>query len=706
MNSNFPVVPIRLLQSPMLHHNDYCSSRHTEQNINSTFFMSQRSLLPFVEFRLSDSKGDLLERISKLEYENGALRTEKRLLEQSSDSLKKRYEDLLSRKNEELAALQGNFDYVFNQRKELQSKLQNQKDIAGKSSSDSLAESSTLKKENRLLKQQLDRLERLYNSVTGKCEHLRADLNRELTANDQYRDQVKVLEKEILRLSQLNDDLTERLRMAKRQSENGSVIKTAEDLRLRNMSLQQTNSQLQAKVDLLLQHKTSVELLRQKCASLSNKVESLESADRRATQLEIGRLEIKAKFDEYFGFLAQNLEGGDDAESQDAKVSSLLLDYRGLQNKNLVLYDKLNQAQVSITELTQSGEQLIAKLEQELEPENRKLKEELEKAQAELKELQKIKLLNTREIEFLRRSVKELDAALLRKLSASPEPEDKDKSQATNQYLSNLEKLVDDYKKEIETLRQERNGVSVAPLAPTKRPRILEDDTHVFNTKTLRNENIELLSKVKGLKDEVSILKNKLDAYDNATTQTTHILELRKNPFNRDQLVKQETLDLLRKENEALITKFVNNADVETVPMALFARQENDKENLQNKIDQLNKKNSRLTSVYTDKSKKIMSLVSKFFGYSIEFVPSPMNPNDLCSKMKLYSKFQNRNGKESEACYLTLDVHTKDLKAHGAYDFRNLCSELVTQWVNEKDLIPCFLSALNLRLYQNKTTNS
>lgn len=690
----------------MLHHNDYCSSRHTEQNINSTHFMSQRSLLPFVEFRLSDSKGDLLERISKLEYENGALRTEKRLLQQSSDTLKKRYEDLLSRKNEELAALQGNFDYVFNQRKELQSKLQNQKDIAGKSSSDSLAESSTLKKENRLLKQQLDRLERLYNSVTGKCEHLRADLNRELTANDQYRDQVKVLEKEILRLSQLNDDLAERLNMAKRQSENGSVIKTAEDLRLRNMSLQQTNSQLQAKVDLLLQHKTSVELLRQKCASLSNKVESLESADRRAAQLEIGRLEIKAKFDEYFGFLAQNLEGGDDAESQDAKVSSLLLDYRGLQNKNLVLYDKLNQAQVSITELTQSGEQLIAKLEQELEPENRKLKEGLEKAQAELKELQKIKLLNTREIEFLRRSVKDLDAALLRKLSASSEPEDKDKSQATNQYLSNLEKLVDDYKKEIETLRQERSSVSVAPLAPTKRPRILEDDTHVFNTKTLRNENIELLSKVKGLKDEVSILKNKLDAYDNATTQTTHILELRKNPFNRDQLVKQETLDLLRKENEALITKFVNNADVESVPMALFARQENDKENLQNKIDQLNKKNSRLTSVYTDKSKKIMSLVSKFFGYSIEFVPSPMNPNDLCSKMKLYSKFQSRNGKESEACYLTLDVHTKDLKAHGAYDFRNLCSELVTQWVNEKDLIPCFLSALNLRLYQNKTTNS
>lgn len=666
--------------------------------------MSQRSLLPFVDLRLSDKTGDIIEKLAKLEYENSALKTEKRLLQQSHDSLKKRYEDLLARKNEELAALQGNFDYVFNQRKELQSKLQNQKDIAGKTSSDSSAETSSLKKENRLLKQQLDRLERLSSSVSGKCEHLRADLNRELSANDQYRDQVKVLEKEILRLALLNDDMAERLKMARSQSENQSVIKTAEDLRLRNLSLQLTNSQLQAKVDQLLQHKTSVELLRQKCASLANKVENLESAERRAAQLEIGRLEIKAKFDEYFGFLAKNLEGGEDEEGQDAKVSSLLLDYRALQNKNLVLYDKLNQSQVSITELTQSSEQLIAKLEQELEPENQRLRAEIENAHAELKELRKIKLLNSREIEFLRKSLKELDAALLRKLGTASESEENQKTQATNQYLSSLEKLVDDYKKEIETLRQQNNGTTVAPLAPTKRPRLLEDDTHVLNTNALRNENIELLSKIKGLKDELANLKNKLDAYDNATSHTTHILELRKNPFNKGQLVKQETLNLLREENESLIARYVNDDKVDTVPKAIFARQENDKENLQLKIDQLNKKNSRLTSVYTEKSKKIMSLVSKFFGYSIEFIPSPMNPNDLCSKMKFYSKFHLKNEKDSEACYLTLDVHTKDLKAHGSYNFRNLCAELVTQWVNEKDLIPCFLSALNLRLYQEKNS--
>lgn len=672
--------------------------------------MSHRSLSPFIDLRSTETKSDYVEKLAKLEYENSSLKTEKRMLEQRNESLKKRYEDLLAKKSEELAALQSNFDYVFSQRKDLQSKLQNQKDIAGKASSDTHAESSAIKKENRSLKQQLDRLERLYNSVSGKCEHLRADLNRELSANDDYRQQVEALKLENLRLSLLNDDILERLKLAKKQSENSNATKHADDLRLRNAALQSTNNQLQAKVDLLLQHRTSVELLKQKCASLTNKVEALENAERRAQQLELAHLEIKAKYDEYFGFLALSIEGCDgDQESQEAKVFDLIQNYKALQNKNLILQDKLNEAQVSIVELTQSGEDLITRIEQSLEPENQRLKAQLQKLQSELDDLKKTKVLNAREIEFLRKSIKDLDAALLRKqqsnaVTTGSENQDTTKGEATNQYLSSLEKLVDDYKKEIETLRQQKNGVSAPPLAPTKRPRLLEDDTHVFNTKTLRNENIELLSKIKNLQDEVIQLKNKLEAYDNATKQhKIHILELRKNPFNKDQLVKQESLDLLRKENEALIEKFVKNSEIESVPKAIFARQENDKENLQNKIDQLNKKINRLTTVYTDKSKKIMTLISRFFGYSIEFVPSPMNPNDLCSKMKLYSRFQLKPEKDSESCYLTLDVHTKDLKAHGNYDFRTLCSELVTQWVNEKDLIPCFLSALNLRLYQNKS---
>lgn len=673
--------------------------------------MSHRSLSPFVELRGSDNKSDLLKRISKLEYENSSLKTEMRLLEQNTETLKKRYEDLLLKKNEELAALHTNFDYVYNQKKDLESKLQNQKDVSGKASKDSSAEVRELKKENRSLKQQLDRLERQHNIVASKCEHLKTDLNRELSASDLYREQITVLEKETQRLALLNDDILERLKLAKSHSQSSAASKTAEDLRLRYLSLQKTNTQLQAKVDLLLQHKTSVELLKQKCASLTKKVEMLENAERSAAQLELARLKIKAKFDDYFGFLALNVGDGNE-DDVDAKVSTLLQDYKALQNKNLVLYDKLNQAQISITELTQSGEQLISKLEQELEPENERLKSELEKAQAELKELRKIRSLNAREIDFLRNSIKELDAALTRKQESSTSSADKSNhepsnSKATNQYLSNLEKLVDDYKKEIENLRHQRNGVSSTPIAPTKRPRLLEDDTHVMNTKTLRNQNIELESKLKGLQDEVDRLNRKLEEYDNATSkQSSLIVEFTRNPFRKDQLVKQETLDALRHENEAMIAKYINHEEVDTVPRSVFARQENDKEVLQSKIDQLYKKNSRLTSVYTEKSKKIMSLISKFFGYSIEFVPSPLNPNDLCSKMKLYSKFLAKSENDSEACYLTLDVQTKDLKAHGSYNFRNLCSELVSQWVNEKDLIPCFLSALTLRLHQEKNSSN
>ena len=51
--------------------------------------------------------------------------------------------------------------------------------------------------------------------------------------------------------------------------------------------------------------------------------------------------------------------------------------------------------------------------------------------------------------------------------------------------------------------------------------------------------------------------------------------------------------------------------------------------------------------------------------------------------------------KEHSPPYLILDVQSKSLKANGNYEFKTMCEELVSQWVNDKHQIPCFLSALN-----------
>lgn len=668
--------------------------------------MTERSLLPFLEqpSRLSMEDSLLREKLARLEYELSTVKTEKRLLQQSKDSSIGRYEELLGKKNDELARLQKNFDYVFNQRSELQSKLQNQKDISGRSSSDLQSEVKSLKTENKALRGKLEKYERQFNSVSGKCEHLRADLNRELQTSDEYRDRIKVLENENTRLTGLNDDLLQRMSTLSAQLENSNSLRNYEDMQLRMLSLQKTNNQLQFKVDTLLQQKTSIELLKQKNSSLESKLSILERSEENAQKTHQAYIELQAKFDEYFGIIASSVDSGNAAD--ESSVLNFVSNFKQLQNRNLVLFDKLNETQARVTELEDSNTRLEHSAN-DLTLKIEALQATINQQQFEIKELTKIKVLNSKEIEFLRESLKNLDNVTthIQTTRASPTPESVETKendahrQATNQYLSNLEKLVDDYKREIDNLRQNSTSAQAVNI-PTKRPRIIdEDDTRTRATNALRNENLNLLAEIKNLNDALESLKRKLEVSAKRNLKNKeNVLELRSNPFSKDQAVKQETLDHLRKENQSLIAKFIEKTDVDSVPKAIFARQENDKDVLQEKIDQLTKKINRLKSVYADKSKEIIAVISRYFGYKIEFIQSPLNPNEVCSKIKLISRYTPL--KADHAPYLILDVRNKSLKANGNYEFKSMCEDLVGQWVNEKNQIPCFLSALTLKIFE------
>lgn len=690
-------------------HNQQHLHHHQLQSIT----MTDRSLLPFLEqpSRIDMENGVSREKLTRLEYENSTLRTEKKLLQQNKDSSIARYEELLARKNDELSRLQNNFDFVFNQRKELQSKLQNQKDIAGRSSSDLNSEVKSLTTENKALRGKVEQYERQFNSVSGKYEHLRANLNRELLTGDQYRERIKALEKENSRLSSLNDDVLERMKILSAQLESGNSQKSYEDIQLQLLSLQKTNSQLQFRVDTLLQQKTSVELLKQKNSSLEARILAMKRVEEDAEQIRLANLELQARFDEYFGIIASSVDSN--SEDTETSVLNFVQSFRQLQNRNLVLYDKLNEAESRATELEEANQKLEDMINLELKPKIEFFEANDAQQKKEIEELNKMKLLNSKEIEFLRTSLKNLDNVTTQiqatKASTSSDETSKDNEahrEATNQYLSNLEKLVDDYKKEIENLRRSSQAPQTMSI-PTKRPRLIEDDdTRTRAARAMRNENLELLAEIKNLNDKLESTRNKLELAEKTINSTEHVLELRLNPFTKDQAVKQEILTHLKSENESLIKKYIEDGEVETVPRAVFARQENDKDILQARIDQLTKKINRLRSVYAAKSKEIIAVISRYFGYTIEFIQNPVNPNEVCSKIKLVSKYTVQKNSDHAPPYLILDVHSKSLKANGSFEFKNMCEELVSQWVNDKHQIPCFLSALNLRIYEEYVINT
>lgn len=652
------------------------------------------------------------EKLARLEYELATEKSQKRLLQQSKDAAIGRYEELLAKKNDDLSRLQNNFDYLFNQRKDLQSKLLNQKEIASTSSTSLSSEVKSLTLENRTLRAKIEKYERQFNSVSGKCEHLRADLNRELQSNDQYRERIKEMETENARLTKFNDETLARMKSLSTQLENTNSYKSYEDLQLRLLSLQKTNNQLQFRVDTLLQQKTSNELLKQKNASLERKISLLERAEEKNEQLRIENLELRAKFDEYFGIISASVESSNSEKPEDT-VLNFVNKFKEFQNRNLVLFDRLNESQSNVSGLEREKEELLKSIEQDWKPKFEVLQKRIIQQEREIAELSKSKVLNSKEIEFLRDSLKNLDNVTTQiqaaKYSTGADESSKETDahrEATNQYLSNLEKLVDDYKREVESLRQ--NSPLQQPVnIPAKRPRLVADnDSNTRAAIALRSENVGLLAEIKNLEDKLNVATKKVELGEKSMKSTKHILELRSNPFSRDQAIKQETLNRLQLENQSLIAKFVNNSDVESVPKAVFARQENDKDILQSKVDQLTKKINRLKSVYSEKSKEIIAVISRYFGYKIEFIPSPMNPNEVCSKIKLVSKYTLQKSSLMSPPYLILDVHNKSLKAIGNSEFKSMCEGLVSQWVNEKNQIPCFLSALNLKIYDEFVLNS
>lgn len=675
------------------------SVSHTPNSLFFSLHKMDPGLSPFLEKpgrRLDalndDSEYNLKQVIANLQFQLSSEKTEKKLLQQGKQGLSQEYEAVIAKKNDELASLQHDVQYLYRQREQLESKLQNLSDINTQRVTQLEDELKRLKKKNLDLVAKNDGFEVKLQKTISKLQYSETKLTVEREKNEQLAARTQDLQVERDDLTQLTQSLSKKFSEVSEYLRNDKSV-TLQD---QNDILLKSNSQLQLKIDELLQNKTSNELLKQQNISLLNKISRLEDYEQKYWNLTIANSTLQTKFDDYFKMINDSINH-ENNETNEAIVIKFVNKFKELKNSNLVLFDKysgleskLNEAESQIINLQSQTDNLTSKLT---------FQEALaaEKDQT-IKKLQNQKLLNVKEIEFLRNSLKKFD-------TIGKNNSKEVTSEATNQYLTNLEKLVDDYKLEIENLKKTQpSSQSIGDKRPRLVDEALKPKDHSRNERVIavEAENLKLLTNVKNLEDEIKHLTDKITGMNTITTQKQeyHILQLKSNPFTKDQAIKAKTLDLLREENKELIDKYVNQSDaVDVVPKSVFARQEHEKALLQSKIDQLMKKTNRLKSIYTDKSKEILSIISRYFGYSIEFIPNPVNSNDLSSRIKLVSEYLSKDAENNG--FLVLDLNSKSLKANGSLEFKNLCEGLVLEWVDEKGQIPCFLSALNLKLYQS-----
>lgn len=637
--------------------------------------------------------------ISKLEFQIESFKTEKELWAKEKQTIVSRYEDSIKLKNEEIEKLKLNMDFMYKENEQLGSKFDNSNDV-------SKAQLNELNQKYKELKSRNNKLESDYRSLIDKNDRLirkhkqvTADWNTQIKVNDELSNELQIRDQSIQTLEASNQEVVDKLEQYTKLFKNDeSLYKNNQILMSKNTSLQKTNNQLQLKIDQLLQKQTSIELLKQKIMSLTRSQDQLEELKCKYQKLEVEKLEIEAKYNEYFSALERTIvdddnDGNYDPEDLDVtkslKVQNFIDKFRELQAQNLALKEKYDAKTIETTELKQELEDVSRSIEEEYLPLIEKGQARNEILSKRIAELEREKLLFAAEIEHLRKLLKDLEEIL------NSRDDSEHENKTMQQYITNLENLVDQYKRKLD--EQNRKVTVANPQIGEKRQRS-EDKTFRHTATQLEKENMQLLSTIKNLELLNSELRLKLESLETISQkqETVKILELRSNLLSKDQFVKRATLDALRKENEALIDKYVNHRpDTDLIPKALFARQEDDKAALQSQVDTLTKRISRLRDVYTQKSRDILITISRYFGYSIEFLPSTIRPDELSSRLKLSSKLIPKD----KNSYLILDIENKSLKAFGDYEFKSLCEELANEWVS-KNQFPCMLSALNLKLYE------
>lgn len=648
------------------------------------------------DYTADSSKLDSKIHVSKLEFQIQALKTEKELWAKERQSIVSQYEESIKQKNKEIEELKLNIDFIYKENEQLGSKFDNSSGISqvrlnelNQKYKDLKSRNSKLESDYRSLVDKNDRLIRKHKQVT-------ADWNTQIKVNDELSNELKVRDQAIQKLQESNEELVAKLEQYTELFKNDeSLFKNNQILMNKNTSLQKTNNQLQLKIDQLLQKLTSIELLKQKNMSLSKTQDQLEELKCKYQKLEVEKLEIEAKYNDYFQNLERTIVDDDNYNTKEPevtkslKVQSFIDKFRELQAQNLALKEKYNAKTMESNELKQELEDVSRLIEQDYLPLIQKGQAKNEDFSYRISELEREKTLFTAEIEHLRKLLKDLEEIL------NSRDEAKHQNNTMQQYITNLENLVDQYKRKLDG--QSKMLVSTALQIGEKRQRS-EDKSFRRTATDLEKENMQLLSTVKNLELFNSQLKQKLGSLEliKQKQESYKVLELKNSLLSKDQFVKRATLDALRKENEALIDRYVNHRpSTDLIPKALFARQEDDKAALQSQVDGLTKRINRLRDVYTQKSKDILITISRYFGYSIEFLPSTIRPDELSSRLKLSSKLIPKD----KNSYLILDIDNKSLKAFGDYEFKSLCEELANEWVS-KNQFPCMLSALNLKLYE------
>ncbi|ROV99505.1 hypothetical protein VMCG_06423 [Cytospora schulzeri] len=602
----------------------------------------------------------------------------------------------------------------------LQQELQELRDGQDGEKAEAEARARAAEEQARALKEELDDMSSAKDEQARLEERKVADLNVQIQT---ARNQVAALEQDgqtretLLQQTQsqlaekdtaISEMESEMLRLKAQTGDAdtmGIIRRELSELVTHCRGLEATNRDQLAELKRLRQTHKAVEIVEEEKATLQRKLEAAEDIKNELAEERRQRERLQAERLAWAAYLER--EGQADFDSPEAVARALVAE----RLNSASLLEKLGSVQPQVAE----RDSIIRDLEEEkagLAGQIEKLKTSPSAGPADKarQRLDRQRALAEKEVEFLRAQLRSYDSE---DLTLQPEAYD----QAKAQRIQELESLVDQYKTEVHALQSElaslesSRSTSPAAVAGTKRPLPTEDGEAAVTQQQQNHEQLgQLARKNRTLQDEFSSLQtsHKLLQKELSVAQeqlaaarqsgSVRVLQLRANPTDEYQAVKQAAIDELRAENEQLRGLVQgggassSNPSFPVVPVSTLVALQRDLQAARDDTASARKKCQRLKEVWTDKSAEFKEAVFQLLGWHVTFIPS--------NKMRLESVYYPSESDEHERS-IVFDGERGSMKVGGGprSAFAMKINDTRKYWVTEKNCIPGFLAALTLELY-------
>ncbi len=546
-------------------------------------------------------------------------------------------------------------------------------------------------------KHQLQEIESKHATLQQTLSDLRDELKRTKNALQATQDKLSErdrergeMESEILRLKAQSGDADDLAVIKRELSEQVAHIR----------KLESTNREQNAELKHFRRVHKAVEVVEEEKTMLQSRLRAMEDMGKQLREAQLQRQILEDERRSWTSYL-QNEGGNGDAEFESPEDVARALAEQRLENASLL--QRMGAVQPELVE----KDEIIKSLEEE----RSKIHAEMHKLRASgaggggdsraKSRLERQRALAVKEVEYLREQLRTFDSEEQTYHSENQFDEQKSKR------IADLEALVDEHRKELQTLNTEfekmEKSTPAPPQSPLKRPREDSADDHQLGQLSRKNRKLQdTLSSVQSslalLQSEKAALQTQLSSLQQSAK--TRILSLRSNPTDDAEAIKQSTLHALRQENNDLLatlesrpddagTKLVPHSTLEALRLQLQAaeREVADKE----------KRMLRLKQIWGNKSLELREAIFSLLGWKMEFRPN--------GKFALSLNTGAVDGEEGVDECLVFDGERGTMKVAGGNEsaFGMEVRPLVRQWVEGRKYIPGLMASILLGKIEDGT---